>query len=173
MKLDEKILSEELMHKGNFLKFVNVTVELPDGKKGTRDIIRHPGASAILPFIDDETVILVKQFRTALNKILIEVPAGKLEKGEYPLVCASRELEEETGYKSDNIEYLGTIATGAGFTDEVIHLYKATNLYEGIKCGDEDEFIDIMKLKISDVKKMIKNGEIIDTKTISTFMYID
>ncbi|WP_297634473.1 NUDIX hydrolase [uncultured Clostridium sp.] len=172
MKLEETILSEELMHEGNFLKFVNVTVELPDGNIGTRDIIRHPGASAILPFIDDETVILVKQFRAALNRILIELPAGKLEKDEDPLVCAKRELEEETGYKSDDIEYLGTIATGAGFTDEVIHLYKATNLYEGIKSGDEDEFIEIYKYKLDDVKKMIKNGEIIDTKTISAFMYL-
>lgn len=172
MKLDEKILNEELMHKGNFLKFVNITVELPDGKIGTRDIIRHPGAAAIIPFIDEETIILVKQFRTALNKVLIELPAGKLEKDEDPLICAKRELEEETGYKSDNIEYLGTIATGAGFTDEVIHLYKATSLYEGIKSGDEDEFIEIYKYKLDDVKKMIKNGEIIDTKTISAFMYL-
>ncbi|MGL4848522.1 MAG: NUDIX domain-containing protein [Clostridium sp.] len=173
MKLEEKILKEELKHKGNFLEFINMTVELPDGNMGTRDIIRHPGASAIIPFIDDENVILVKQFRAALNKILIEIPAGKLEKGEDPFICAKRELEEETGFKSDNIEYLGTIATGAGFTDELIHIYKATKLYEGIKEGDEDEFIDIVKISMSEVKRMIKCGEIIDAKTISAFGYID
>ncbi|MGL5416957.1 MAG: NUDIX domain-containing protein [Clostridium sp.] len=173
MKLEEKILKEELKYKGNFLKFVNVEVELPDGNLGTRDIIRHPGASAILPFIDEETVILVKQFRTALNKILIEIPAGKLEKDEDPFICAKRELEEETGYKSDNIEYLGTIATGAGFTDELINIYKATNLYEGIKEGDEDEFIDVVKVNIKEVRKMIKDGDIVDAKTISAFGYID
>ncbi|MGL4873382.1 MAG: NUDIX hydrolase [Clostridium sp.] len=173
MKLEEKILKEELKHKGNFLKFINMTVELPDGKMGTRDIVRHPGASAIIPFIDEKNIILVKQFRAALNKILIEIPAGKLEKEEDPFICAKRELEEETGFKSDHIEYLGTIATGAGFTDELIHIYKATNLYEGVKEGDEDEFIDVLKLEIDDVRKMIKNGEIIDAKTIAAFSYID
>ncbi|MDQ0149179.1 NUDIX hydrolase [Eubacterium multiforme] len=172
MDLNEKILNEELKYEGNFLKFVSIDVELPDGNKGNRDVIRHPGASAVLAFLDSETVLLVEQFRVALNKVLLEIPAGKLEKGEDPKVCASRELEEETGYKSDNIEYLGTIATGAGFTDEQIRIFKATNLYKGIKCGDEDEFIEVKPYKIKEIKEMIKDGRIIDTKTISAFMYV-
>ena len=109
MDLVEKIINEELKYEGNFLKFTSLDVELPDGNKGNRDIIRHPGASAILAFLDDETVLLVEQFRAALDRVLIEIPAGKLEKGEDPKVCAIRELEEETGFKSDNIEYLGKI----------------------------------------------------------------
>ena len=172
MDLKEEILNEELKYKGNFLKFVNINVKLPDGNKGSRDVIRHPGAAAILAFLDDETILLVKQFRVALNDILLEIPAGKLEAGEDPKLCAIRELEEETGYKSENIEYLGTIATGAGFTDERIHLYKATNLYKGIKGGDEDEFIEAEPYKLKEVKEMIKSGKIIDTKTISAFMYL-
>ena len=96
MDLKENILNEELKYEGNFLKFVSIDVELPDGNKGNRDVIRHPGASAVLAFLDSETVLLVEQFRVALNKVLLEIPAGKLEKGEDPKVCASRELEEET-----------------------------------------------------------------------------
>lgn len=172
MDLNEKIIKEELKYEGNFLKFVSIDVELPDGNKGNRDVIRHPGASAILAFLDDETVLLVEQFRVALDKILLEIPAGKLEKGEDPKVCAYRELEEETGYKSENIEYLGTIATGAGFTDEQIHIYKATNLYKGVKGGDDDEFIEAKPYKIKEIKEMIRDGRIIDTKTISAFMYL-
>ncbi len=172
MDLNEKIIREELKYEGNFLKFVSIDVELPDGNKGNRDVIRHPGASAVLAFLDDETVLLVEQFRVALDKILLEIPAGKLEKGEDPKVCAYRELEEETGYKSEDIEYLGTIATGAGFTDEQIHIYKATNLYKGVKGGDDDEFIEAKPYKIKKIKEMIKDGRITDTKTISAFMYL-
>ncbi|MGG7077648.1 NUDIX domain-containing protein [Clostridium sardiniense] len=172
MDLNEKIIKEELKYEGNFLKFVSIDVELPDGNKGNRDVIRHPGASAVLAFLDDETVLLVEQFRVALNRVLLEIPAGKLEKGEDPKICAYRELEEETGYKSENIEHLGTIATGAGFTDEQIHIYKATNLYKGVKGGDDDEFIEAKPYKIKEVKEMIKDGRIIDTKTISAFMYL-
>ncbi|MEG2738798.1 NUDIX hydrolase [Clostridium sp.] len=172
MDLNEKILTEKLRYEGDFLKFVSVNVELPDGNTGNRDIIKHPGASAVIAFIDNETVLLVEQFRVALNRTLLEIPAGKLDKGEDPNICAVRELEEETGYKSDNIEYLGTIATGAGFTDEQINIYKATDLYKGIKGGDEDEFIEIKPFKISEIKQMIKDGRIIDAKTISAFMYI-
>ncbi len=172
MDLNEKIIKEELKYEGNFLKFVSIDVELPDGNKGNRDVIRHPGASAVLAFLDEETVLLVEQFRVALDRVLLEIPAGKLEKGEDPKVCAYRELEEETGYKSENIEYLGTIATGAGFTDEQIHIYKATNLYKGVKGGDEDEFIEAKPYKLKEIKEMIKDGRIIDTKTISAFMYL-
>ncbi|WP_024615060.1 NUDIX hydrolase [Clostridium sp. Ade.TY] len=172
MNLNEEILNEELKYEGNFLKFVNINVKLPDGNEGSRDVIRHPGAAAVVAFLDDETILLVRQFRAALNDILLEIPAGKLETGEDPKVCATRELEEETGYKSENIEYLGTIATGAGFTDERIHIYKATNLYKGTKGGDEDEFIEIESFKLSEIKEMIKSGKIIDTKTISAFMYL-
>ncbi|MDY6011883.1 NUDIX hydrolase [Clostridium sp.] len=172
MDLNEKIINEELKYEGNFLKFVSIDVELPDGNKGNRDVIRHPGASAVLAFLDEETVLLVEQFRVALDRVLLEIPAGKLEKGEDPKVCAYRELEEETGYKSENIEYLGTIATGAGFTDEQIHIYKATNLYKGVKGGDEDEFIEAKPYKLKEIKEMIKDGRIIDTKTISAFMYL-
>lgn len=172
MDFTEKIIKTEEVYKGNFLVIENLDVKLPDGNIGNRDIVRHPGAVAVIAYVDDEQILLVEQFRVALNKTLLEIPAGKLEKGEVLETCAHRELEEETGYKAKNMEYLGTIATGAGFTDELIHIYKATDLYEGIKGGDDDEFIEATPYKIERVKTMIKEGQIIDAKTISAFMYI-
>jgi len=167
MDISEKILKEEERYTGNFLKVANIDVELPDGNLASRDVIRHPGASAILPLTDEGEIILVKQFRTALNKVIIEVPAGKLEKGEEPIVCAKRELEEETGYKAKEFKYLGKICTVPGFCDEIIHLYLATGIYEGVKGGDEDEFTEIIKVSIEEMKEMVKKGEIIDTKSIN------
>ncbi|PRR80888.1 NUDIX hydrolase [Clostridium vincentii] len=172
MDFTEMIIETKEVYKGDFLVIENLKVKLPDGNVGRRDVVRHPGAVAILAFIDKETILLVEQFRIALNKTMLEIPAGKLEKGEIPLECAHRELEEETGYKAGKIEYLGTIATGAGFTDEIIHIYKASELFKGIKGGDEDEFIEVTKYKIQEVEAMIKSGEIIDAKTISSLMYI-
>ncbi|MBB6716202.1 NUDIX domain-containing protein [Clostridium gasigenes] len=172
MDLYEKTITERIIHKANFMTYINVDVELPDGKIANRDIIKHPGACAIIPFIDNETVILVKQFRKALEKNILEIPAGKLEKGEDPKLCAIRELEEETGYRAENVTFLGIIATAPGFCDELIHLYKATGLFQGEKSLDEDEFTEVKVFTIEEIKSMIKNGEIIDTKTISSLMYL-
>lgn len=172
MDCTEKILEKEEVFKGSFITVENIKVKLPDGNKATRDVVRHPGAVAIVAFKDEETIILVEQFRVALNKVLLEIPAGKLEKGEDIKNCAHRELEEETGFKAKNMEYLGAIATGAGFTDEVIHIYKATELYEGVKGGDEDEFINVKYYKLQDIRNMIKEEQIIDVKTISSLAYL-
>ena len=145
---------------------------MPDGNLSNRDIIKHPGACAIIPFINDNEIILIEQFRKPLERTLLEIPAGKLNKNESPITCAHRELEEETGYKAQNMIYLGKIATAPGFCDEIIHLFKATNLYEGKKSCDEDEFTDIKKITLDEMKLLIKKGEIIDTKTISILSYL-
>ena len=172
MDLYEKTISEKVIHKANFMTYINVDVELPNGKIGNRDIVRHPGASAIIPFIDEDKIILVNQFRKALDRNLLEIPAGKLDKGEDPKLCAIRELVEETGYKAEEVTYLGTIATAPGFCDELIYLYKATGLSKGEKSLDDDEFTEVKVFTLEEIKEMIKNGEIIDTKTISSFMYL-
>ena len=151
---------------------MNVQVELPNGKLSNRDIIKHPGACAIIPFISENEIILVEQFRKPLERTLLEIPAGKLNKNESPITCAHRELEEETGYKAKDMIYLGKIATAPGFCDEIIHLFKASNLYDGTKSCDEDEFTDIKKFTLDEMKLMIKKGEIIDTKTISILSYL-
>ena len=172
MNIDEKILKEKLIYKGSFLDILNVDVELPNGKSYSRDVVRHPGATAIIAFLDDENIILVEQFRLPLNKKILEIPAGKINKNEDIKECAKRELQEETGYIARNLEYLGCIATAPGFCDEIIYLYKATNLTLGSKNEDEDEFTNVKIMNINKVKEMIKKGEIIDGKTISVFTYL-
>ena len=170
--LQENILNEKLVYSGDFLELYNIDVKLPDGKKHSRDIIKHPGAAAIVAFLDKENIILVEQFRLPLNRNLLEIPAGKLENKEDPRECALRELEEETGYKANCIEYIGKIATAPGFCDEIIYLYKAKDLVKGKKNEDEDEFTNVKVYKLNEVKEMVKSGEIIDVKTVAMFSYL-
>lgn len=172
MKLEEKTLEEKLIYKGSFLKVTNQKVELPDGKIGSRDIVRHPGGVAVVAFLDEETILLVEQYRKPLELVTLEIPAGKLEIGEDPAPCGLRELEEETGYKAGNYEFLGKIATTPGFCDEYIYLYKASELFNGTISRDEDEFINVREYKLSEVKEKIRNGEIIDAKTIAVLSYL-
>lgn len=172
MKFYETTIKETEIYAGNYLNLMNVQVELPNGKLSNRDIIKHPGACAIIPFISENEIILVEQFRKPLERTLLEIPAGKLNKNESPITCAHRELEEETGYKAKDMIYLGKIATAPGFCDEIIHLFKASNLYDGTKSCDEDEFTDIKKFTLDEMKLMIKKGKIIDTKTISILSYL-
>ena len=172
MDLKEKIINEKLVYKGSFLDIVNVDVKLPDGNNVSRDIVKHPGATAIIAFLDEENIILVEQFRLALNKIMLEIPAGKLNKDEEIIECARRELQEETGYVAKELEYLGSIVTAPGFCDEIIYLYKASDLILGEKNEDEDEFTNVKVMNINKVKDMIRKGEIIDAKTVSVFSYL-
>ncbi|GKX66172.1 NUDIX hydrolase [Inconstantimicrobium mannanitabidum] len=172
MNFEEKTLEEKLIYKGNFLKVTNHKVQLPNGNIGSRDIVRHPGGVAVVAFLDQYTILLVEQYRKPLELITLELPAGKLEIGEDPEICGLRELEEETGYKAGDHEFLGKIATTPGFCDEYIYLYKATNLTVGTVNMDEDEFVNVKKLKLSEVKEKIKKGEIIDAKTIAALSYL-
>lgn len=171
MQFEEKTLLNENIYKGKIIEVNLKTVELPNGKEGKREIVNHPGGVAILAYKDKETILLVEQFRKPLERNLLELPAGKIEKGEEPKICGIRELEEETGYKANKFSYLGKIVTSPGFCDEYIYLYKAEDLYKGnTGLQDEDEFINVKELKIGTIKEMIKKGEIIDAKTISAFM---
>ena len=166
MKFYETTVKETVIYNGNYLDLINVDVKLPDGNLSNRDIIKHPGACAIIPFLTDNQVILIEQFRKPLEKTILEIPAGKLDKNEEIINCAHRELEEETGYKAKEMIYLGSIATAPGFCDEIIHLYKGT------KSCDEDEFTDIKIFTLDEIKDMIRNGDIIDTKTISILSFL-
>ncbi|GAA0123861.1 MAG: NUDIX hydrolase [Clostridium argentinense] len=172
MDLFEKTISKEYIYKGKILNLKIEEVELPNGKTSKREIVEHLGAVAILAFKDENTVILVEQFRKPLNMSILEIPAGKLETGEDPESCAIRELEEETGYKTKELTYLGKIATTPGFSDEFIHIFKAENLYEGNIGGDEDEFINLHQYTIEEIKEMIKAGKIIDGKTIAALSFL-
>lgn len=171
MEYYEKTIKEEEIYNGKIISLKVAEVEVPNKIKSFRELINHPGGVGILAYIDSDTIILVQQFRKPFEQILLEIPAGKLEKGENPEDCGKRELEEETGYKAKNFTYLGKIVSSPGFCNEVIHLYKATGLYIGKIGGDEDEFISVHKIKKTKVFEMIKKGEIIDAKTISAFMF--
>lgn len=142
------------------------TVTLPNGFTVDLEIVRHPGAAAVVPLKDNGTVVLIKQFRHAAGGFIYEIPAGKLHPGEDPMHCAARELEEEIGYVAGRLELLTSILTAPGFTDEVIHIYKATGLTAGRQQLDRDEVLEVLEISLEEAIKMIKAGTIRDAKTI-------
>ncbi|OQW30164.1 MAG: ADP-ribose pyrophosphatase [Nitrospira sp. SG-bin2] len=142
------------------------TVTLPNGATIDLETIRHPGAAAVVPVKDDGTVVLIRQFRHAAGGFIYEIPAGKLQPGEDPLHCASRELEEEVGYRASSFELLTSIFTAPGFADEVIHVYKATGLTKGRQQLDPDEVLDIIEMPLAEAVNKIEDGTIRDAKTI-------
>jgi ADP-ribose pyrophosphatase len=129
--LSERILGSTRVYDGGFLKVDEVRVELPNGKVTYRDVVRHPGAVAVIAVDAENRVLLVRQYRTALERVVLEIPAGKLEAGEDCEVCARRELAEETGYVARQMRYLAPVAVAVGYSDEIIHLFLATDLEPG------------------------------------------
>ncbi len=172
--LDEKFLSNKKVFDGRLLHVEVDTVLLPNGTQTTREFIRHPGAVAIVPVLDDGSIVLVKQCRYPMDTVMWEIPAGKLDHGiEAPDVCAVRELSEETGYTARQWEKLITIATTPAFTDEVIHLYKASGLTRHSQHTDNDEFIGVQSFTAEEIKRMIKAGELFDAKTLCALYACD
>lgn len=165
-RLVEKSISSSLVFEGRTINLRVDVVELPDGRQARREIVEHPGAVAIVPILDNGEVILVNQFRAPINRIALEIPAGKLEPGELPENCAMRELEEETGYSAGKLEHKATFFTTPGFSDEIMHLYVATQLKRSRKHPDADEFLETETIPLDELKKMARNGEIVDGKTL-------
>lgn len=154
------------IYKGKILVLNVETVTLPNGATVDLEVIRHPGAAAIVPIKEDGTVILIRQFRHAAGGFIYEIPAGKLHSGEDPRDCAVRELEEEIGYRALSLELLTSIFTAPGFADEVIHIYKATGLTKGRQKLDHDEVLNVVELPIEKAIAQIHDGTIRDGKTI-------
>jgi ADP-ribose pyrophosphatase len=142
------------------------TVTLPNGVTIDLEIVRHPGAAAVVPLMDNGIVVLIKQFRHAAGGFIYEIPAGKLHPGEDPKDCAARELEEEIGYRAGKLELLSSIFTAPGFTDEVIHVYRATGLTKGRQQLDRDEVLEIVEVSLREAIEMIRVGTIRDAKTM-------
>ena len=165
MKLEETKISSQEIFKGVAIHLFKDEILLPNGHTGIREIIRHPGAVCVLPLTDNGDVIFVNQFRYALNKVTLEVPAGKLEKGEDPKEAALRELSEETGLTAKNIVHIGDLYTTPALIDEVIHMYIATDLTQGEQHLDYDEFVNTLKIPLSKAVDMVMDGEIKDSKT--------
>lgn len=172
MNWKEETVYEKSIYKGKTINLTLKKVKLQNGKYSNREIVNHPGGVAIIAFKDKDTIIMIEQFRKSIEKVLIELPAGKIELDETIEECGKRELEEETGYKANKFSYLGKIVTSPGFSNEYIYFYKAEELYRGNVCTDEDEFIKVREMKIKHIKEMILEGKIIDAKTISAFMYL-
>ena len=151
-------------------------VRYPDGSTGELEMIRHPGASAVIPFLSDPAgqdpqVLLIRQYRYAARGYLYEVPAGRLDAGEDPTECAERELREETGCTAESIEYLTSILTTPGFTDEKIHLFMATGLTAGETKHEADEFLELEPMLLSRALEMIQAGQIQDGKTVVALLF--
>ncbi|QCR32071.1 NUDIX domain-containing protein [Lysinibacillus sp. SGAir0095] len=173
-KFEEKSLRSNPIYKGKVISLKVDDVLLPNGKESKREIVNHPGAVAIISITAEGKLILVEQYRKALERSIIEIPAGKLEPGESPALTARRELEEETGYGCHELQYLQTFATSPGFADEVIHLFVAKDLYKIEEKADldEDEFVELLEVTIEAAEEMVKEQRIFDAKTAFAVLWL-
>ncbi len=170
-------ITTERKYSGRIINLDVDTVKFPDGSVGHLEMIRHPGAAAVVPFLDptdapDPRVLLLRQFRHAAGGYLWEVPAGRLDPGEAPEECARRELREEAGMAAGQLRSLVPILTTPGFTDELIHLYSAHNLSPVPAAREPDEFMEVHELRWSEVGRLIRGGEIRDAKTLTALMFV-
>lgn len=167
MIFEEKKISSERIYEGAILNLRRDTVTVPSGT-AYREIVEHNGAVAIVPIKDDGKIVMVKQFRYPSGQVLLEIPAGKIDKGEtIPENTARRELREETGYTAKKLHYLGKLNPSVAYTEEVIHLYAATGLTEGETEFDEDEALDIVEYDYNEAFSMAASGQLVDAKTIA------
>ncbi|MEK3730840.1 MULTISPECIES: NUDIX hydrolase [Paenibacillus] len=164
-RLEETTLSTNNIFSGKIISLQVDTVRLPNGNTATREVVRHPGAVAVLA-LKDQKMLVVDQYRQPLGRCEVEIPAGKLEPGEDPLEAAKRELEEETGYTCGSIRKLHSFYTSPGFADEVIHLYLAEDLTRGDMNPDEDEFLEMAEITLEEAYQLIQEERISDAKTI-------
>lgn len=170
------LISSERHYHGRIINLDVDTVKFPDGSSGQLEMIRHPGASAVVPLLDpidaeDPRVLLIRQFRHAAEGYIWEIPAGRLDPGESPEECARRELAEETGMRADTVRHLTSMFTTPGFTDEKIHLFLAGGLEQGAHRREADEFLEVHPTPWSGVMQMIEQGQIVDGKTISALLF--
>ncbi len=173
MDLIEKTLTSDVVYDGKIITVFKDEVELSTGKTSFREVVEHSGGVVIFALCKKdgvEKVLMVKQFRYPLKHALLELPAGKLEKGEDPFEAAKRELKEETGYIAEKWQDLGYVFTSPGYSDEKLYLYKAEDLEFVGECPDEGEILIEYEYTIDEIKKMIKNNEITDAKTICAVM---
>lgn len=162
---------DELLQARNF-KVARITLQNDEGKEFKREVIEHPGAACILPMLDDDTVLMVEQWRIGARKALLEIPAGTLDEGEDPMTCAARELEEETGYKAGKLEHLFTMYPSPGILDEKMFIFMARDLTKTQTNFDEDEQINLKPMSFRDLRIQLKANNIKDGKTIAALGYL-
>ncbi len=162
-----KTVNSEIVYKGKIIDVTKDIITLPDGREASREVVLHSGAAAIVPVLDNGDIVFVRQYRHPAIELVLEIPAGTFEKSEEPFICAKRELEEETGYYSDNITFAFKMFSAIGFCDEVLHIYIAKDLKQSKQNLDPDEFITIETYPLQKAIDMIFSGEIKDSKTIA------
>jgi ADP-ribose pyrophosphatase len=173
MDYTEKTIRSEYIYKGKILNLRKDEVELPGGKQSIREVVEHQGAVAVVPITSNKEVVLVKQYRKAIEDVLLEIPAGKLEKDEDPKDCALRELEEETGKKAFKIQELFYFYTSPGFSNEKLFLFAAFDLKDTKQNLDTDEIVDVEILPLEEALNMVRSGEIKDAKTATGLFAVE
>jgi ADP-ribose pyrophosphatase len=173
-KFEEKTIKSETLYEGKIIQLQLDDVKLPNGKTSKRELIKHPGAVAVIALKDDGKIIMVEQYRKALERSIIEIPAGKLEPGEKPEKTALRELEEETGYGAKSIEPLISFYTSPGFADELVHVFLVKDLYvlENASEPDEDEFVELLEVTLEEAQQLLDDQRVYDAKTAYAIQYL-
>ncbi|MBI2842366.1 MAG: NUDIX hydrolase [Armatimonadetes bacterium] len=166
MRLEEKTIESKRVFEGRIVNLRVDIVELPDGRQTTREVVEHKGAVAVVPLLDHAKVVMVKQYRQPTGQVLIEIPAGTLDKGEDAEACARRELIEETGYSAGKMTKMFSTYLSPGYSDEMLHTFLAEDLTPMQAERDEDEFIEVVVLDLDEAAQMIRRGEIKDAKTV-------
>ncbi|MGD7045495.1 NUDIX hydrolase [Jeotgalibacillus proteolyticus] len=173
-KFEEKTIEKQVLYEGKIINLQVEKVELPNGKQSSREIIKHPGAVCVIAVTDEGKLVMVEQYRKALERSILEIPAGKLEEGEEPIITAARELEEETGYGSEQLVHLISFYTSPGFADELVHVFVAKNLYkiENARGADEDEFVELEEITLEEAERYVAEQRIFDAKTAYAVQYL-
>lgn len=173
-KFEEKTINTTSIYEGKVVDLRVDEVSLPNGKTAKRELIKHPGAVAVIPITKDNKIVLVEQFRKPLEKSLVEIPAGKVEIDEAPEVTARRELEEETGYTSNELSFVTSFYTSPGFADELMHIYITDELekMDTQPESDEDEFVEVLELTLEEAKELVEQERIHDAKTNYAILYL-
>jgi ADP-ribose pyrophosphatase len=169
----EKLVKRNKIYDGLAVNFFCDDVKLSNNAIAKREYVAHPGGAAILPFVDSKNIVLVKQYRYPINQITYEIPAGKIDKGETPIKCATRELKEETGYKAKRLEALLSFYPAAAFSTEILYIFAAFDIENGKENLDENEFLSKEIVGFKNAVKMIKTGKIKDSKTIIALLYFE
>ena len=172
MELFEKTLRETTLYDGRILRLHVDDVELPNGNHAIREIVEHSGGVCVAALSENDTLRFVRQFRYPYHKVLLELPAGKLEKGEEPLQAGLRELEEECGLRADKVMSLGCVYPTVAYCSEIIYLFLATGLHETQQHFDEDEFLEVEEIALADAVRMVMDNEITDSKTVAAVLKI-
>lgn len=173
MDFTEKTISTRDIYKGRIVHLVEDTVLLPNGKTAGRELVLHNGGVGVIAVDDDENVLMVRQFRKPYDEVVLEIPAGKLEKGEEPLLAGMRELSEETGYEAAEYTFLGEFYPTPGYCSEIIHLYLARGLSFVGQHLDPDEFVEVEKLPLKTLVQMVMDNQIPDAKTAIAILKAD